>query len=144
MLSKTYVEWLRVMKDNGHALSVIRAEYKTDEMCKVAVQEDGRALKYVPKQLRTYELCLEAIKQNGFALEDVPIELKTPELCLIATQKRKDILRLIPKEFLGEDNSILTEKELLKKHSTEELLTSNNPYLRKLGKETLAKTRRLS
>lgn len=74
---------------------------------------------------------LKMVEDNGMALCAVPENFKTPELCLIAF-KQAGSLQFVPKEFFNH-NKFLTEKQLKKKYTREELLTSNNAYLRKLG-----------
>jgi hypothetical protein len=96
------------------------------------VERNRISLVYFPKECLTAEICLAAVNNNGWELKFVPEELKTPELCSVATGKDFWSIEHIPEEFRG-PYRILTEEELLKKYTTEELLTSRNAYLRKLG-----------
>ena len=98
------------------------------------VERNRMTLQNVPKEFLTEEICRAAVNNDGWELGFVPEELKTPELCRVATGKDFWSIDHIPKEFRGLYlKQILTDQELLKKYTTEELLTSNNPYLRKLG-----------
>jgi hypothetical protein len=91
---------------------------------------------FFPINDRTYRECLAAVKECGWNLQFVPDELRTPELCLVAIAQDKGACQFVPKELLSEDRKeVLLKEELLKKYSREELLTSNNDYLRELGKE---------
>lgn len=55
----------------------------------------------------------------------------TPELCLEAVKKNGEALRFVPEEFLSMDKTrVLSEEEILNKHSIEEMLTSNCSWLR--------------
>lgn len=117
----------------------------------------------VPEKFKTSEFYLEAVKRNGYVLGDVPEVMKSPKMCLVASVQDRFRFPDVPKEFLiyHETNlsylrswyetnlpylklrtwnwkkyvRISTEEELLKNHTREELLTSSNAYLRKLGLE---------
>lgn len=100
------------------------------------VEVDGSILRFVPICDRTPEFCLAAVKCAGYNLYLVPEELRTPEICLIAIAKDSWAIQYVPKEFFSKDcKSVLKKEELLVKYSREELLTSNNLYLRELGRD---------
>lgn len=98
-----------------------------------AVERNRVALKNVPDEFLTEELCLAAIKNNGLELRFVPDEIITPNLCSFAFRQTEIAFHCIPKEFLGNGKILLNDKGLRKKYTREELLTSSNAYLRKLG-----------
>ena len=54
----------------------------------IAVQYDGfvpkHILEFVPEEEKTEEICKIAVQQNEWALEYVPEEKKTEEICSIA------------------------------------------------------------
>ena len=79
--SKEYQGWLEEIYENGFALKDVPEEFKTKELCELAVKKDGDALAYVPEELKTKELCKVAVKDNGLNLEFVPEELRTFEIC---------------------------------------------------------------
>lgn len=90
----------------------------------------------IPKELITYELCEAAVKKNGLELRLVPEQFPTPNLCSLAIKNTKLAIFCVPKEFVGRSGNrrlLLNDKGLRKKYTREELLTSDNPYLRKLG-----------
>ena len=79
--SKEYQGWLEEIYENGFAFQYVPEEFKTPELCEIAVTSNGWALKYVPDELITPRLCYVAIKNDGTTLELVPEELRTFELC---------------------------------------------------------------
>jgi hypothetical protein len=130
--------WLKRIKAGEVKLYWVPEKYRTLEVCLEAIKQDhhGWDFEDVPKVFYTNSLFLEAVKTsieyNGAVLQCIPEELCTPELCLIALKLNGWAASSVPKEFY-EGKKLLSEKELKEKYSTEELLTSNNPYLRKLG-----------
>lgn len=110
--------------------------YKSYQISLAEIEADGSVLRFIPISDRTPEFCLAAVNCAGWNLHLVPEELRTPELCLIAVTKDNLSLQLVPAEFLSKDcKSVLKKEELLVKYSREELLTSNNLYLRELGRD---------
>jgi hypothetical protein len=128
-------DWLIIVKQNGSLLKYIPDSLITSEICLEAVKENGHSLTHVPMSLRTLELCLEAVKQTGVVLEDVPEEVLTYELCAEAVKRRNCDFLYIPREFKNSKqfDKFLSKQEILERYSIEELLTSDKPYLRKLG-----------
>lgn len=57
------------VSSNGLALGLIKAEYRTNELCELSVQNNGWALLYVPEQTKT--ICKLAAKQNHKMLDYV-------------------------------------------------------------------------
>lgn len=129
---KTYKEWLEAVRINGYVLDSLPDYLRNPELCLMAVKQNGHVLEQVPEALKTHEICLIAVKQHGMALKHVPEELKTAEICYESIKNGNYILRDIPKE-IRDGHKLLTEQEIIEKHSREELLTSSNTYLRRLG-----------
>ena len=140
----TYEEVIETVKKNGWAIKDVPERFLTPESCSIAIAQYGCFLVYVPKHFRDFEICYMAVQRDGNALEFVPEEIKTPGLCLVAIQENKKAINYTPKEFCDKDNLILTEQEFLEKYNTEELLTSSNTYLRKLGASNVQNSRRSS
>ena len=69
------------VQQNGYVLYYV--EDQTDELCRLAVQQTGYALKYVKNQ--TDELCRLAVQRSGHALQCV--KNQTDEICRLAVQK---------------------------------------------------------
>jgi hypothetical protein len=127
---------LQDVKESGFLLSRIPEKERTYELCLEAVKRTGQALQFVPKRFLTEEICWTAIKTNGWAIKYVPEEFRTYELCEEIINQRYLAFTYIPKEFKKEpkkSEKLLSKQEILEKYSIEELLTSDKPYLRKLG-----------
>ena len=84
-------------------LQYIPEEYRTKELCELAIQKDGNALKHVPHSLITKELCKLAVKQDEEALLFVPEELRTLELYEMAVKQNRKALRWILKEHITKE-----------------------------------------
>ena len=100
--NKEYKEHLAQVKDWGENLKWVPEEYKTKELCEVAVKSIGHALAYVPKELKSPELCELAIKGvlgQGGNLKFVPYELQTQELCELAVKDKGYALEHVPEEL---------------------------------------------
>jgi len=112
--------WRIAIEINALLLFFVPDEYKTQELCTLAVARDGMALKHVPPEMRipelckravyndtrtlefvgenekTKELCLMAVKNHGSALEYVPYQLRTAEICLEAVKHYGSALEYVP------------------------------------------------
>ena len=84
-------------------MKYVPEEFKTQELCRLAIKNEGRALEYVPEEFKTYELCKIAVTKWGSALEFVPEELKTKELCELAVKHYGGALEFVPKKILNLD-----------------------------------------
>jgi Domain of unknown function (DUF4116) len=93
---KSLLDW--ALHQNGYALQFVPEEYRTPELCRLAVVQNGLALEFVPEEYRTYEICLLAIKQNGLAIQDVPEDQITPELYHLALEQNGWALGHVPRE----------------------------------------------
>ena len=119
-----YWEYKRDLVIDEIGLGAIPMEYRTKELCEIAIIEkrdlNGSELKFVPEHLKTKELCEAAVSTSGWALEFVPYELQTQELCELAV---KDCLKWIVKYELENlfEKSIPSEfhKELAEKYDIE-------------------------
>jgi hypothetical protein len=120
-----YEDYKNAFEQDEIILDEIPEEFKTSEICEIAVSRDGNALQWVPKELPEYaklceiavsqkgwalywvpeelpeypEICEIAVGQNGEALRHVPPELKTQELCKIAVSQDGNALRHVPEEL---------------------------------------------
>jgi len=63
---------------------LIPEEFRSEELCLIAVQQKAGALKYVPRKFLTRELCLMALQKDKDVLGYIPKNLYTPEILLIA------------------------------------------------------------
>ena len=77
----------------GLALQFIKPEFKTPEICELAVRECGYALRYVENQTDT--ICKLAVQQNGGALQYVIKQ--TDEICRLAIQQNDYATQFVKK-----------------------------------------------
>ena len=112
---KEYQKWLKKVTEDEYNLKSIPFEFRTIELCEIAVTQKGLNLEFVPKALRTKELCEVAVSNYGYALQYVPEDLRTFEISGIAVANEDWALQFVPEEFQEE----LAEKydiDLPKKH----------------------------
>ena len=119
-----YNEYLEQVKKDGCVLEFVPDEYKTEEICKIAVQQNGYALEDVPVEYRTEEICKIAVQQNGYALEDVPVEYITEELCKIAIHETGWSLEYVPVEYITEELLFMAQQTVLYYHDILPVLTT--------------------
>ena len=74
-------------KANKGKLCDIPEEWRTKELCLIAVKKHDFSLADVPESLKTKKLCSLAVKENVFSLTDVPESLKSKTLCRLAVRK---------------------------------------------------------
>ena len=125
--NKEYQKWLDEVRRYG-VLILVPEEFKTKEICEIAVEKHGDNLQYVPEHLKSPELCKLAISEDGWALEYVPDKYKTPELCEIAVSNLGWALEFVPEEFKTLE---------LCKYAIEDCLKWNDNLLRKYEFENL-------
>ena len=114
--------WRDAVQVNACLLFFVPDEYRTKELCALAVGREGQTLRYVPTEMRdgeiyklalnnfpglefipneliTEEMCLNMVKTNCGALDDVPEKFITAELCLIAVRGDGRALEYVPEKF---------------------------------------------
>ena len=82
-----YQKWLEVVEEDGMELENVPEEFKTLELCLIAVKDQSSTLIYVPEELKTKELYEIVVSGNGYALIYIPEEFKTYEMCELAMQE---------------------------------------------------------
>ncbi len=95
--------WRIAIEINSYLLFFVPDEYKTKELCTLAVIRNGAALMYVPPQIKDYELCRKAVNNNYHALKYVDDELKTKEMCEAAVKSCGSVLEYVPQKFITEE-----------------------------------------
>ena len=61
---------------------MISDHFKTQEMCKKAVEKDPCSLMNVPDHFRTQDMCsIEVVEKYPFLLAGVPDQYKAQEMC---------------------------------------------------------------
>ena len=123
-----YQKWLNKVTVDEYNLKSIPFEFRTIELCEIAVTQNGLNLEFVPKALRTKELCEIAVEKNGWQLQHVPKDFKTIELCEVAVSNSGWALEFVPEEFKTLE---------LCKYAIEDCLKWNDNLLRKYEFENL-------
>lgn len=94
-----YQDYLSEVKSYGGSIQFIPNEYKTPELCNIAIINYGSSLNFIPKKLITKELCEVAVSNYGYALQYVPNKFKTPEICKISLTKWGSALEFVPEDL---------------------------------------------
>jgi hypothetical protein len=82
----------------GSDLKFVPEQHKTLEMCEIAVRQNGNALRYVPEQHKTLEICKLAVQKDAYAIEFVLEQHKTLEMCKLAVQKDAYAIEFVPEQ----------------------------------------------
>ncbi|OXB23277.1 hypothetical protein B0A80_12040 [Flavobacterium tructae] len=106
---KTYEYWRERVLGNYRDLKLVPKEFKTEELCTLALNITFHALPFVHQDLVTAERCEKLVTKDGFALQVIPDELITKELCFKAAQSGT-MLRFIPEEYYSEELIVLVFK----------------------------------
>ena len=94
--------WVSALKrtDGSAILQVPTTLKKYTELCKIAVTLSGINLRDIDKEYRTYELCKLAIEDSSWAFDYVPTNIDNyAELCKLAVTKNPNILQHIPHDL---------------------------------------------
>lgn len=84
---------LEAIPCRSHKLLIyVPTEFRTEELCKIAVCRHSHNLGDVPAKYITYEMCLNSVKQCGERLCDVPTQFMTEEILIIAMQRYHHLL----------------------------------------------------
>jgi len=107
--AKTYEYWQNRVKSNYRDLKLVPPQYKTLELCELALNITFHALPYVSQEFITPELCEKLVTKDGFAIQKIPDQFITKELCFKAA-KSGTLISLIPVEFYSEELILTTFK----------------------------------
>lgn len=88
--------------ERGYDLKCVPEQYKTKEICIIALENSYSALEFLPEQHKT-ELYKISVAKCGRILELVPKEYKTFELCKIACMSDYHALTFIPDQHKTEE-----------------------------------------
>lgn len=100
--AKTYEYWRGRVLSNYRDLKLVPKEFKTEELCNLALNITYHALPFIDQSLITSELCDKLVSKEGFAIQVIPDEFITKELCFKAAENGT-ALRLIPEEYYSEE-----------------------------------------
>ncbi len=107
--TKTYKYWRDRVLANYRDLKLVPKEFKTEELCNLALNITFHALPFVDQDLITSELCEKLVSKDGFAIQVIPDEFITKELSFKAAENGTT-LRLIPSTYYSEELILLVFK----------------------------------
>lgn len=107
--SKTYEYWRDRVLANYRDLKLVPEEFKTEELCNLALNITYHALPFVDQDFITSELCEKLVSKDGFAIQVIPDEFITKKLSFEAAENGT-MLRLIPEEYYSEELILLVFK----------------------------------
>lgn len=107
--SKTYEYWRERVLVNYRDLKLVPNEFKTEELCNLALNKTFHALPFIDQDLITSQLCEKLVSKEGFAIQVIPDEFITKELCFKAAESGT-MLRLIPSAYYSEELILLVFK----------------------------------
>jgi hypothetical protein len=102
-----------IVQNKGIMLKHIRRDLLTEEISKLAVQQNGMSLKHIKGDLLTEEICKLAVQQNGLALRyvrNVRKDLQTYEICILAVQQNGFAIRYVREDLLTREMCKLAGK----------------------------------
>ncbi len=107
--AKTYEYWRDRVLANYRDLKLVPKQFKTEELCNLALNITFYALPFINQDLITYELCEKLVSKDGFAIQVIPDHFITNELSFKAAENGT-LLRLIPEKYFSEDLILLVFK----------------------------------
>ena len=90
---KTKEMFLLLVEHDSRLFERVPDEFKTQEMCDVAVFDYHWNIDLVPEKFITPEICVSAVERNGLTIKYVPEKLKTKELCTKALEQLNEFGR---------------------------------------------------
>ena len=96
---KTYESYKIAIIQGEYKLCDVPNEFKTTELCEIAIEKNTDAFLYVPEGLKTFIWYETAINRCNYPLKDVPYEFKTIELCETAVCRNGGMLEYVPNKF---------------------------------------------
>lgn len=106
---KSYEYWHKRVLSNYRDLKLVPKQFKTEELCNLALNITYHALSFIDENLITFEFCDKLVGKDGFAIQVIPDEFMTKELCFKAAEKGT-MLRLIPEDYYSEELILLVFK----------------------------------
>lgn len=107
--AKTYEYWRDRVLANYRDLKLVPEEFKTEEICNLALDITYHALPFIDQGLITSELYEKLVSKDGFAIQIIPDEFITKELCFKAAENGTT-LSLIPSAYYSEELILLVFK----------------------------------
>ena len=107
--AKSYEYWQKRVLSNYRDLKLVPSQFKTLELCDLALNITCHALPYVAQEFITPELCERLVSKDGFAIQEIPDAFMTKELCFKSAGSGT-LISLIPREFYSEELILATFK----------------------------------
>ena len=107
--AKTYEYWRDRVLANYRDIKLVPKQFKTEELCNLALNSTFHALPFINQDLITYELCEKLVSKDGFAIQVIPDQFITKELSFKAAENGT-MLRLVPEEYYSEELILLVFK----------------------------------
>lgn len=133
----TYAICLKSATTRGY-LSEIPVEFRTQDVCKLAVMKNGSSIKDVPAEFkkdfyldaamtgnglssipeedRTERFCAIAVEKNPQEFRYVPVSKRSYTLCMIAVEKNAENFEHVPEEHIDNEMLIRFITAVLKKN----------------------------
>ena len=119
---KTKELCILAVEGNGYAIRYVNDP--TEEICVIAVQENGNALEFVND--KTENICKQAVKKTGDALEFV--DKQTEEICIMAVQQNGHALK-----YVKEQTPLICESAVQENGNMLEYVKNQTPLICKLA-----------
>lgn len=107
--AKTYEYWRDRVLANYRDIKLVPKQFKTEELCNLALNSTFHAMPFINQDLITYELCEKLVSKDGFAIQVIPDQFITKELSFKAAENGT-MLRLVPEEYYSEELILLVFK----------------------------------
>lgn len=104
---KDYVKEIK----NGANLNSVPEEFRTYEICELAMRGKRGSLKEVPLKFRDYRMCNIAVNANGANLHYVPDELKDQRMCDIAVNDHTGAYDAVPDKYKTPEMALKVARE---------------------------------
>jgi hypothetical protein len=104
---KDYVKEIK----NGANLNSVPEEFRTYEICELAMRGKQGSLKEVPLKFRDYRMCNIAVNANGANLHYVPDELKDQRMCDIAVNDHTGAYDAVPDKYKTPEMALKVARE---------------------------------
>lgn len=108
--ARTYEYWRDRVLANYRDLKLVPKQFKTEELCNLALNTTFHALPFINQDIITYELCEKLVSKDGFAIQVIPDQFITKELSFKAAESGT-MLRLVPEEYYSDELMLLVFKK---------------------------------
>ncbi len=92
-------------------LKRVPPKYRTNDLCKRAIEFHPYNIAYAPRSALTYDLCLQAVQHKEASpnlTEQIPVEFRTRELCMLAAKNKAITIEALPEALLKDEELLFT------------------------------------